>query len=316
MKKGSEIKAETPSTTKKHKAQDNRKTAKSRKKIVSTQKNAIQNNFLKNEEPQRDLFEENNEPTNSSVKESPTSFHNQSSSSLSKKNEKSNSSVIEISTLAFYLKIQENKAALSSRALNVVEQAISMSSNNDLSPSGRQKTESATEKEQLKKEPAEGSRTSIKTMSCPTFVDTNQSKVEMKISGNIGNSTTVNSKDELNTGNIKDNEIKCNLNYSSVNLISDDSGDEQVLPQIDAIARKNLIGKDSDYNQTNDENPIACDFQGTYSLGGSGNTVMFDDNSLSQSENSPNIPKNSSLIEKKKSYNKIQCKQKIILIVV
>ena len=303
MERDSKIKAETPSTIKKRKTQDNRKTPKSKKKLFSTQKNTILNYFFKNEVPQRDLPEENNEPANSSGEES-----------LSNENETSNSS-IEISTPAIYLKIKENKPALSSRAFSIAGQAISMSSNNNLSHSGKHlnlgtrsdkslqytfknKIKSATEKEQLKMASAEGPGRSVKTLPRPTFVATNQSKVEMKIRRNIGNSTIVNSRDEFNTGNIKDNEVKGSLNDNGVILISDDSDDEKVLPQISTITRKNVIGKDnSDYNEINDENAIESSSQGTYSLSGSENTIMFD-NSLSESENSAKIPKNSSVMEK------------------
>ena len=69
MERDSKIKVETLSTTKKRKTQDNRKTLKSKKKFFSTQKNTIFKYFLKSKESQRDLSEENNEPTNSSVKE-------------------------------------------------------------------------------------------------------------------------------------------------------------------------------------------------------------------------------------------------------
>ena len=329
MKRGNnKIKVETPSTTKKRKIQDNKKTAKSRKKLFSTQTNTILDYFLKSEESQRDLSEENNEPTNSSVseenneptnssvKETTTSLHNQSSPGLSNKNETSNSSVFEISTPSFYLKIKENKPALSSRALNVAEQAINMSTNSDLPPSARQlnltkrdnfqylfksKIKPTTEKEQLKIIPAEGPGRSVKTLPRPTFVATNQSKVEMKKSSNIGNSATVNNKSEFNTETVKGKEVKGTLNDNGVIFISDDSDDEKGLPQIPAITRNNLIGKDkSDYNQTNDENTIESSSLETYSLSGSGSTVMFDENSLSESEHSPNTPNNSSVIEKEK----------------
>ena len=315
MERDSNINVETPSTIKKRKTQNNRKTPKSRKKLFSTQKNTILNYFLKNELPLRDFSEENNERTNSSVKESTPSLH-KSSPGPSNKNEISSSSIFEISTPSFYLKIKENKSALSSRALNVAKQAISMSTNNDLSLSGRHlnigttsdesfqyilknKIKSPTEKEQLKIAPAKGPGRSVKTLPRPTFVATNQSKVEMKISSNVGNSTIVNSKDEFNTGNVKDNKVKGTVNDNGVLLVSDDSDDENVLPQISVITRNNLTGKhNSDNNQTNDEVTIESSSQGTYSLSGSENTVIFDGNSLSESENSPKIPKNSSVMEK------------------
>ena len=270
MKRGSnKIKVETPSTTKIRKMKDNKKTAKSRKKLFSPQTNTILDYFLKNEESQRaennkptssSVSEENNELTNLSVKEISTSLHNKSSPGLSNKNETSNSSIFDVSTPSFYLKIEENKSALSSCALNVAEQAINVSTNNDLPPSGRRlklttidnfqyllkgKIKSATEKKQLKTTPAEGLGRSVKIVPCPASVTTNQTKVEMKISSNIGNSTTANCKGEFNTGTVKDNEVKATLNDNGVILISDDSDDERVLPQILAITRYNLIGKNN-----------------------------------------------------------------------
>ena len=89
MERDSKIKVETLSTTKKRKTQDNRKTLKSKKKFFSTQKNTIFKYFLKNKESQRDLSEENNEPTNSSVKET-TPLLDKSSPGLSNKIETSN----------------------------------------------------------------------------------------------------------------------------------------------------------------------------------------------------------------------------------
>ena len=315
MERDSKIKVETPSTTKKRKTQDNRKTPKSKTKLFSTQKNTIFKYFLKNEEPQRDFSEENNEPTNSSVKESLPSLH-KSSTGPSNENETSNSSIFEISAPSFYLKIKENTSALSARASHIAEQAISMSTNNNLSPSGRHlniettsdesfqyilksKIKSATEKKQLKLAPAEGPGRRVKTLPRPTFVAASQSKVEMKIGSNIGNNTIENSKGEFNTRNVKDNKVKDTLNDNSVLLISDDSDDEKVSHQIFIKTRHNLIGKDNcDYNQTNDEKTIESSSQQTYSLIGSGNTVMFDDNSLSESENSGKITKDSSVLKK------------------
>ena len=89
MERDSKIKVETLSTTKKRKTQDNRKTLKSKKKFFSTQKNTIFKYFLKNKESQRDLSEENNEPTNSSVKET-TPLLDKSSPGPSNKIETSN----------------------------------------------------------------------------------------------------------------------------------------------------------------------------------------------------------------------------------
>ena len=121
----------------------------------------------------------------------------------------------------------------------------------------------------------------------------------MEISSNIGSSTFVNSNGEFNKGIVEDNKVKDTLNDSSVLLISDDSDDEKVLLQISVITRNNLIDKDnSDYNQTKNENTIESSSQGTYSLSGCGNTVIFDDNFLSESENSPKIPNDSSVLEK------------------
>ena len=121
----------------------------------------------------------------------------------------------------------------------------------------------------------------------------------MEIGSNIRNSTIVNSNGEFNKGNVKDNKVKDTLNDNSVFLISDDSDAEKVLPQISVITRNDLIRKDnSDYNQTNNENTIESSSQGAHSVSAAGNTVMFDDSSLSESENSPKIPKDSSVLEK------------------